>query len=121
MTKEELKKEWIKFLFSLLATAVGFSIALWVNTYRANNKDKETFKTTQRMILNETEINQVIVDSSFVKFAYDTPGLIFGELTTNVSNDLIKDQIFISHTSDSLLISLQNYHRYIRILNTYRT
>ncbi len=122
LTKKEITKEWVTFLFNLTATALGFFIALSVTSSIENQKEKESYNTFKRMIINETKINQIIVDSSYLHFGYETQGLIFfSELTTNVSMEMIKDEKFVASTNDDALFAIQNYHRYIKLLNTYKT
>lgn len=120
LSKQDWAKESVSFAFGILSTAIGFFLALWVNSYLDDQKEIETFKTAKRMIVNETKINKKIVDKSFVKYAYETPGLIYADMTTSNSEEMIKDQKFISHTNDTLLYTIQSYLRYVRILNTYK-
>lgn len=119
VTKKDFAKETVSFIFSVLSTAAGFFLALWVNSLIDEAKDKESFATAQRMILNEIKVNRDIVINSYKYFG--EYGITYAELSTTVSEQMIKDQKFISGTDDdSLLFAIQNYHRYIKLLNGYK-
>jgi hypothetical protein len=116
--KKDIVKETLSFVLGLMATAIGFFLALYFNTKVQSEKELETFLNIKKSIVAELNQNQITIDSSFSQFIN---GVIFNELNTFSSKQQLTNDIFIKHTNSELLIALQDYIRKCELCNKQNT
>lgn len=111
---KDIAKETLSFFLGLMATAIGFFLALYFNTRVQNEKELETYSNIKKSIVAELSQNQITIDSSFFQFI---DGVIFNELNTFSSKQQLTNENFIKYTNSDLLIALQDYIRKCELCN----
>jgi len=100
------KQEFIKFIFSLLATTIGVLIALVINSKVESNNDKDTFRTIIKSVNIEAVANRRISAESFRK---NFQRIVYRGFSYRMSDDFLSNHIFLSNASDQLIDYMNDY------------
>ena len=114
LRREDVALECVKFLFGILATAVGFFFALYLNNRIETQKERETYRNIKKSIKAEIIQNRQTLDSSFYKYI---DGIILNEFNTATSTQQMTNYIFLKYSNSDLLISVQGYIRKCDLCN----
>jgi hypothetical protein len=119
LTRGEKQKERLVFTYSLMATALGFFIGLYVNSFIEKQQQRQAFESLKKMILIEAEVNERIAND-LVQHAQQK-GLFYAELSFTVAEDKLKDLDFIGFADEELTLAIQQYLHNGMVLNNCKT
>ena len=115
LTRSEMQKERLVFTYSLVATALGFFIGLYVNSYFEEQQQRIAFESLTKMILIEAEVNERVAND-LVQHAQQK-GLFYSELSFTVVEDKLKDLDFVGFADEDLTFAMQRYVHNGMVLN----
>jgi hypothetical protein len=107
LTRGERQKERLVFTYSLVATALGFFIGLYVNSFIGKQQQHQAFESLKKMILIEAEVNERIANDLVQQS--QQKGLFYAELSFLVAEDKLKDLDFIGFADEELTFAIQQY------------
>jgi hypothetical protein len=115
LSKNDIAKAVLAFLFAVASTAIGFFLALYFNNKKDIGKERDVYHNIRKAIFTESVYNQKVMTNSFDNFI--DSGYVLNDLNTKVSTDLMKNSSFLKYADSGLLISVQNYDRLCELCN----
>jgi|SRR5882724_10719997 len=100
------KQEFIKFIFSVVATTTGVFIALLIDSKVDAGKDRNTFRTIIKSVNIEAVANKKISEESFRR---NIQRVVYRGFSYRLSEDFLGDKIFLSNAPDSLIHYMNEY------------
>jgi hypothetical protein len=116
---ERLKEEWPKTFLQVSLSALGFLIALVINSGLANRSEKDTYISMLKSVRAEAEINNTIWHDSFDRY-YDHGGLVLREFTLLSTSQCLANPVFVKHATQADLDRLNAYMLNLSLANGYR-
>jgi len=115
---QALKRELPTTALQVAISAIGFLIALAINTALADRSEKDTYKSLLDSVRTEAKMNDDIRSSSFEK--YYKNGLVLREFTLLSTSQSLANPIFVKYASASDFRALNNYVLNLSLANAYR-
>lgn len=94
------QQQWINLLFTIMASAIGFFIALYGNSRVDEQKDQATYLSMVKVIHDEAAHNkETILTYSLFK---DPIHLLYPDLNNDASSKFLSDEAFLRYAPESL-------------------
>ena len=115
---QSIKDELPKTILQVLISAVGFLLALAVNSMVANHTDREAYESILKSIKSEAASNKAILENSFLQ--YLDHGIVIKEFSLGASQQALANPLFVRQAAPGVLESMNEYIRDLSLANGYR-
>jgi hypothetical protein len=115
-----LQHDISKKLLDVALSAIGFFLALAINSWLDRRRDAGTYKSMLRSIRSEAMSNLTIFKESIDEYFDKEDCLVLRDFNFSVTVQAISTPLFISHTPDKVIQLLNDYIRGMSLSNSYR-
>lgn len=111
-------KERHKIVLSSVTAAVGFLIALLVNSGVERYRDHEAYLLMRHAIKLEAKANSDVLHTGFLK--YYKEGIVLQQFNTAVTTQFLSSPAFLKFSTSAEVSALSTYNRDLALANKYR-
>jgi hypothetical protein len=105
-------------LLGILVSGVGFLIALGINHWSEQQKEKETYRSMLLAIRSEATANKEILANSYGE--YFPQGLVIKEFSYSTVTQMFASPLFMKYAKPGEIETLNSYVRDLTLANGYR-
>ena len=113
-TTEEVRK----FLLTLVSTALGFFLALWVNSMVEHSKEHKAYRSIVRSFQTESDGNKDVLLHSIVP-NLGPDRIIYRNFSVSSVENALGNPIFLANVSDADVRTLNEYILYLKRTNLF--
>jgi hypothetical protein len=113
-----IKAEFPKTLMSVLISGLGFLIALLINGWMDNRKERETYRSMLTAVRSEAVSNSNTIETSYRQFFPE--GVVIREFSTSTLTQMFSNPLFVKHANPKDIETLSVYLRDLTLANGYR-
>jgi hypothetical protein len=114
----DVKKELPKTLLGIAVSGLGFLLALGIDRWSEQRKDKETYHSMLTAIRSEAAANRVTLDTSYK--TYFPNGLVVQEFSYSTVSQMFASPLFMKYAKPKDVELLNTYVRTLSLANGYR-
>lgn len=112
------KKEWPKTLLQIVVGALGFLLALGINSWVSSRNENDTYQSMLKAVRTEGEINNQVLKQSYDVFYPN--GIVLKEFSLTTTQQMMANSTFVKHAPPEYLDTLVVYIRDLSLANGYR-
>jgi hypothetical protein len=114
----DLASEIPKLVMEATFSAVGFFVALGINSWIDRRKEAEVFRSILQAIRAEATSNMEVIEDSYGQ--YFPGGIVLRDFNTSIVSQSVGNSLFVRHASGEDLRVFGQYIRVLTLTNSYR-
>lgn len=110
-----LKRERYQICWSIIASGVGFGLALTADSIIANRSDRQSYSSMLSSVVAEAKSNEVVLHHSF--YDHYKKGAVVNGFSLSTLRASLSSDLFIRHVERGTLSLLTEYMRNLELAN----